>query len=238
MSNAEKFISTFNKIAKYLGELYGAEKYIDFMTLVRDLSKSNNVICSYKDDLKEYAELRNAIVHQRRDKIIAEPHEETVQHLQKIYENLKNPPTSLTIASRPVYFCKVDDLISEVVTEMTKKVYTHVPVYEKNKFIGVFSESSITKWLGDSAESDGFLLEQTRIGELKKYLDQLDDEFNCYKFISRTTDVFNIQDAFLSLVSQHKRLGAVFITERGKEDEKILGIITAWDLPKIKEFLK
>ena len=238
MSNAEKFITTFNKIEKYLTKLHGAEKYIDFISLVRELSERNNIIRIYKDDLKEYAELRNAIVHQTRGKLIAEPYEETIQHIHQIYEVLTNPPSALMIASKPVYSCSIDDRISDVVTEMTKNVYTHVPVYEKNKFIGVFSESSITKWLGDSAESDGFLLEQTGIGELKKYLDQPNDEFNGYKFLSKTTDVFNIQAAFLFFVSEHKRLGAVFITERGKEDEKILGIITAWDLPKITELLK
>jgi hypothetical protein len=58
------------------------------------------------------------------------------------------------------------------------------------------------------------------------------------KFVSRTTDVFNIQSAFLSFVSEHRRLGAILITERGEEKEKILGIVMAWDLPKIKEFLK
>jgi predicted transcriptional regulator len=148
------------------------------MTLFRELSQSNKLIRIHKDDLREYAELRNAIVHQTKDEPIAEPYLETVQHLQKNYEILKNPPTLLKIASRPVYSCKVDDLIIEVVTEMTKKVYTHVHVYENNIFIGVFSESSITKWLGDSAEMDGFLLEQARIGDLKKNLDQPNDEFN------------------------------------------------------------
>ena len=33
------------------------------------------------------------------------------------------------------------------------------------------------------------------------------------------------------------RLGAVLITKNGTKDEKPLGIITAWDLPKLKEYL-
>jgi len=32
-----------------------------------------------------------------------------------------------------------------------------------------------------------------------------------------------------------KRLGVIFITNSGKETEKILGLITAWDLGKIED---
>lgn len=36
-----------------------------------------------------------------------------------------------------------------------------------------------------------------------------------------------------TFVNQTKRLGAIFVTENGKREEKIIGIITSWDLPKL-----
>lgn len=237
MSNAEKFLSIFNQIEKYLASLAGVERYESFMSLIR-LLDNNKIISRYKNDLREYAELRNAIVHQTTDEPIAEPYDKTVESLQRIYLILKKPPVAYDIASKPVFSCGTEDLIVNVVKEMTQKVYTHIPVLEGGKFIGVFSESTITRWLGKSAERDGFILEATRIGELKEYFDRPEDIFCCYKFVARNTDIFSVKDDFLVLVNKKWRLGAVFVTQNGRKDEKIIGIITSWDLPKIDEYGK
>ncbi len=234
MSNAQRFLAAFNKIEQHLKKLYGSDKHTDFFSLVRELSEHNNLIRTYKEDLREYAELRNAIVHLSMGKPIAEPYDDTVEHLQKIYESITKPPTAYQIASKQVKCCNIEDLIAEVVKEMTEKDYTYMPVYNGDKFVGVFSESSITKWLGESAEKDGFLLEQTKIGHLKKYFDLPHDSFQGYQFVPKNTNVFNVQEKFLSFTVEQRRLAAIFVTENGRKPSKILGVITAWDLPKIK----
>jgi len=241
ISNAERFITIFNKIDKYLRRVDRQDRhggFVAFGNLVYDVSKYNKLICTYREDLREYAELRNVIVHQFKGKSIAEPHDEVVQQIKKLYENLTQPPVAYTIASKPVFVCSTNDFITDVIQVMTEKTYTHIPVYEESEFIGVFSESSITKWIRNSAEDGGFILEETKIGDLKRYLDRSDNKFNSYKFLAKNTDVFSIQEAFLSFVQEEKRLGAIFITETGKVNEKLLGIITAWDIPKIKSLLQ
>lgn len=235
VSNAQKFLYAFNKIEQYLKKIYGSDKHIDVSSLVRELSERNNLIRTYSEELRQYAKLRNAIVHQTTDKPIAEPYDETVEYIQRIYEAMTKPPTAYQIASKPVECCNTEDLIVEVVKEMTEKDYTCVPVYDGDKFVGVFSESSITKWLGESAEKDGFLLEQIKIGDLKKYFDLLHDSFRGYEFVPKNTNVFDVQEKFLSFTAKQRRLAAIFVTENGRKEEKILGMITAWDLPKIKK---
>lgn len=235
MSNAEKFLLIFNQIEKHLVNLAKVEKYEEFVTLLFRLSETDRVIKAYKNDLREYAELRNAIVHQTTGKPIAEPYDETVESLQRIYDSIRKPPTAYDIASEPVFSCGTEDHIVDVVKKMTEEVYTHVPVKENDKFVGVFSESTLARWLGKFAERDSFILEATKIGQLKEYFDKQDSAFCCYKFVSRNTDAFSIQDDFLSFVKEVKRLGAVFVTQNGKKEEPIIGIITSWDLPKIDE---
>jgi len=234
MSNAQKFLALFNDIERHFNNLAGLNKHEDFMMITARLSESNRVIRVLKNDLREYAELRNAIVHQTKNKPIAEPYDETVEDLQKIITLIKKPPTAYNIASKSVYKCKSDDLIIDVVKKMTKEIYTHVPVLKNGKFIGVFSESALARWLSSSAEKDGFILDAIKIGEIEKYFDKEDDSFCGYKFLPRNVDVFIIRDEFLSFLNQTKRLGAIFVTANGKESEEIIGIITSWDLPKIK----
>ncbi|HEX9917237.1 MAG TPA: CBS domain-containing protein [candidate division Zixibacteria bacterium] len=233
MTRADKFLSLFNLIEKTLHKISPREPGEGFKEMINRLSKSNKIICQYKYDLRDYADLRNAIVHQFTGEAIAEPHEDVIANLQTIHDILVRPPTAIEISSKPVYCCEAKDKIVDVVKTMTAKVYTHVPVYEDDRFVGVFSESSIARWLGENAEKDGFLLNETRVGELKQFFEKDNDPFNSYKFVSKDIDVFTIMDYFLSFVNENKRLGAIFVTNSGRSSEGILGIITSWDLPRI-----
>lgn len=239
MSNADKFLFIYNKVHKHLQCLGAAKGREDFTVLLGRLSGSNGVIRAYKNDLREYAELRNAIVHQTTEEvIIAEPHTQAVENFQKIYDIIIKPPTAYDIASKPVEHCNAIALIADVIRIMTVKVYTHIPVLEDGKFVGVFSEATVTRWLADSAEKDGFVLDKTQIGELKDYYNDPENTFCCYRFVSRGYDAYKIKDDFLYLVNKKWRLGAVFVTDSGKKTDKIIGIITSWDLPKIDEYGK
>ena len=240
MSNAKRFLETFNKIENYIKKL-NTPYYSNFgfVKTVRNLSKSNIVIKKFEDDLIDFADLRNAITHRKDiNKPLAEPYDEIVVQIQKIMRILTKPKLAYDIANKPVYCANTIDPIVEVISNMEKNVYTHIPVYENKIFIGLFSESSIVKWLGKNSYKDGFLLEESKIGELSKYYDKIDDPFSTYKIIRRDLDVFTIEKYFQEMVQNKIRLGAIIVTENGKNSEKPLGIITSWDLPKINDYLQ
>jgi len=203
MTNASKFLKTFNEIEHFLKEINSSDRHAPFKNLVRIASKKNRVIRNYEIDLQEFAELRNAIVHQSRgeDNPIAEPNDETVAEIAKIYEILTKPPTAFSIASKPVKFCQPNDQIINVISSMKQNAYTHIPVIENNKFVGIFSESSLVKWLNDCFLKDGFISSNTKIGELANYYDKQDDKFNFYCFVPRNITAFEIADKFLNSIN-------------------------------------
>jgi CBS domain-containing protein len=233
VNNADKFLKIYNKIEKYLNDLNKSDRYYTIGSLLGRLSQSNAIIRNRANDLRELAELRNALFHKYKGTFIAEPYDETIKEIEALYNLLVNPPTAHEISAKNVYTCDYKDLIIDTIKIITEKVYTHIPVYENGKFKGVFSESSIIRWLSDSAEDDGFILDRTKIGELKDYFDEPDDKYSTYTFVTRNASAYAIRDEFLSSVEEQKRIGAVFVTETGEKNEKLLGIITAWDLPKI-----
>jgi len=47
-------------------------------------------------------------------------------------------------------------------------------------------------------------------------------------------DALEIKEKFGDFIKDGKRLGVLFVIQNGKEGEGILGLITAWDLGKIK----
>lgn len=65
--NSEKFLTSFNRIEKLLKSLLFKRKEAGFSKAVKILRNSNAIVKRYSDDLLEFAELRNAIVHNKVD---------------------------------------------------------------------------------------------------------------------------------------------------------------------------
>lgn len=231
MSNAETFLTLFNKIEHFLDQLNQSTEHYGFRRLVDNLSKHNDLVANYKLELVDYLELRNAIVHKSTGKPIAEPHLELIEEMQRIYNALSNPARAIEISSQPVYSCTTKTPILEVIKEMNRNFYTSIPVYHQDLFIGVFSDNSLTRWLAHINKP--LKLQDILVSQVQDYIDKEDNKFNSYKFMDLETDVFTVRQAFVSFTEEKMRLGAIFLTQNGRKNEKIRGIITPWDLPKI-----
>lgn len=119
-------------------------------------------IKTYEDDLKEFADLRNAIVHERcGGEPIAEPHYKTVIQLEKIRDYITAPPTVEPIFFNDVITCKPDDRIGETAKTMLKNSFSQIPIYDAEEFKGLLTTETISRWLADRLEADdGILLEE------------------------------------------------------------------------------
>lgn len=233
MSNSQDFLTLFNKIEQFLDQINDSTSHYGFRRLVDNVSKDNELVANFKLELVDYLELRNAIVHKSTGRPIAEPHIEIISKMQRIYDSLSNPPLAMKIAKKPVYSCTTKTPIVEIIKEMNRNFYTSIPVYHQDHFIGVFSDNSLTRWL---AHIDKPLdLKDILVSQLQDYIEPADNKFNSYKFMNSKIDVFSVRQAFTSFTKEKMRLGAIFLTQTGKKNEKIQGIITPWDLPKISE---
>ena len=231
--NSQQFLEIFNKIEHVLQELYGSTKYVGFKRMVETLKQENGLIAQHAVDLIEYLQLRNAIVHKTTGQPIAEPHNEVIEGITKLYQQLIDPPKALDLAAKPVYSCTTGDKLETVITQMKQHFYSMVPVYHDGHFVGVLSDHSVVLWLGGLSDGHILNLGEKTVGHLQEYFGHQDDKFSGYRFISPQTDVYTIRDFFMSFTSEKKRLGAVFITKSGNEQDDIIGIITAWDMSKI-----
>lgn len=57
-----------------------------------------------------------------------------------------------------------------------------------------------------------------------------------YAFVPKNKSIYEVEAMFEKQVMSEKPLGAVFITEKGDPKEKIEGIVTVLDLPKIAKY--
>ena len=86
MDNAQRFLNAFVRIEKQLKQLAGVTKYTRFYQLVNQVAKTNSTVRKNELELQEYADLRNAIVHQRsgEGRVIAIPVDEVVDNIEEL----------------------------------------------------------------------------------------------------------------------------------------------------------
>jgi len=65
--NSERFLEAFNQIEQELNNRFRPGIHIGFSELIRRMQPQDTVVTRFATDLREYAELRNAIVHNRRE---------------------------------------------------------------------------------------------------------------------------------------------------------------------------
>ena len=232
--NTAKFREAFNKIDKYLHELGDYDSRKEFASVLRDLSRTNSNVRQYMSELDTMRELRNLLVHHEGiwRTPIATPHPSTVDRLNEIYEALTNPPTVASIMIKSVAKTQYQDLLKVALATMGDKGYTILPVVEDDRVVAVLSEYSVLKWCSSELQDDGAALVAVAVNDIEPFLDSPDrqDINAAYQFVPRNLPLAALRDIFRDSFEQEMRLNAVFVTQTGKNSEKLLGIVTSWDL--------
>ncbi len=225
-----RFLDAFAHIEQALESRIGSDRHKPFYQLVDEASRKDSFVHDIAVELKEYGDLRNAIVHERiDDQPIAEPHPETVRRIEKIRDLLQEPPKVEDEFLRPVVTCKSTDLVGRAAQLMYEHSFSKIPVYDGSEFVGLLTAEAVTHWLGAQlAKGDSDLHAET-VASVLGYV----DASVSYHFVARKTTVFEVMGLFDEASHRGQRLQAVLITHDGRRTAKPLGIITVFDLPKI-----
>ena len=82
---------------------------------------------------------------------------------------------------------------------------------------------------------DCLLAKDAKIRDFSDFIPIDRHESESFAFVSRDTLVIDIEDMFAKELRQEKRLAVVFITDNGDPNEKLLGLVTAWDIAGYRE---
>lgn len=224
------------KIIKKKCEAVGIKTDKDTTTdeQIRELSKKNNVVRKYLDDLLTIKKVRNINSHDRNNKTeyVVCPNPEMNIRLKRIIDEIENPPpiygSEICIKRQSMYTKTKNDTIESTIRDMVDKTYTYVPILENGVIIGVFSESTLL----DIINKDGIIDvdKDTTFSEIFDYLKIENHSTEEFDFVSRNTSVYDVEDKFKDYFKRQKRLGCIYITENGRSSEKVLGMLTAWDV--------
>ena len=234
-SNAMRLLSAFNNIDYTIKTRYNMNRSMGFSEAVRKAVAFNYTVRKYEDDLISYGRLRNAIVHDNGDFVIAEPHTDVVEKIEKIEKLLTTPPRALdVVARRDVLTVNSSKSMRDVIMLIAESNYSNIPVFnDENEIIGIANGQKILdsfgKYLLAGGKSDVFL-DSVKIEDMLSKI----ENSNYYAFANQDITV----EQALSLFHQNSKLLAILVTKNGGAKEKPLGILTGGDALKMNKILE
>jgi len=229
MTNAHKFLDTYNALDQAFAKTLGQSDYESFSQRIRQLILRNPVVRRYKDDLYQLGNLRNGIAHQSRDgRAIAEPFDETVSLLQRILEEFKNPKRVIPEFQFEVFSVRSETPLITLLTEMKEKDFSQAPILDDaGNVIEVISTNTISRWLFGEYKNEYIDLTAAKISDLTPYIETKAN----YSLISRNTTVYEAAEQFLKKSKEKQsKLDCMMITHSGKVGEKLIGIVCIEDI--------
>lgn len=218
------FLQLWTKFEKWL-----KNKYKDFDVFSSESIHKNEILKKDPNFWLSYKNLRNVIVHNDLNIPIANITKKGLEDFNNKIDQIMHPKKAKDICIKNVYDAKYDSKISDILSEMKKREYTNVPIVDKNKeVIGIFNYYTLFLYVNDNAE---IVLEPEKmeISEFKKYYSLKNNELE-FEFVGKEVNINDIMNIFDKNVETNKKIGALLVTENGKSNEKLLGIITIDDI--------
>lgn len=224
------FVDEYRKLETIIRNKYGIKDYsispimyIQAQPEFRDISA----------ELDYCRALRNFFSHTPDYKDGVQPTAGLIDLLDQTIQRVKNPPLVMNhlIPVSKVLCAGIDDLVLPKMRQMNEQVYTHIPILDNGIVVGVFSENTIFSYLTD--EGIIGVEENTRFIDIQNYLPINAHKAECFRFVGRRTPIGEVRELYSEAMKAGDRIGLIFVTETGKLTEKLLGIISAWDIAGI-----
>lgn len=210
----------------------------------RDKNKQHVVKCLMENHVKgidwprlqKLRIIRNVFSHNPRkeDEDVYAMNDSSLDFLNNAIELVQSLPKVENVCKplKRVCSCHLDAIISDVVAKMVKSVYSNVPVLDDyNKVVGVFSESTMLEM-----HRDGWTHKDTAtMKSICELLPIKRHKADAFPFVAKSAPVPYLRKLTDEALREGKRIGLFLVTENGREDESLVGILTVWDLVGVSD---
>ena len=234
MNNNDIFLNLYNTLDDVLKEKYNVKddtrSYV--ARRINELRKSPLLKDQQRGEkLDIIRNLRNSLVHiekfDNEDNFII--NESLIKTLQDEIADINKPKLAINICTsiNDVLSASLNDKLFNVTNLMNKYGFTHIPILQDGYLYGVFSQNTIFTYF--SKHQSIMANENDTIGKFKDLLPISNHITEQFGFVSRYTKVEELIPIF-NKKEKNYRLVMLFVTENGHQNERILGIITSYDL--------
>lgn len=184
-----------------------------------------------RDKLEVCREVRNLLTHTAnlKGEPVACPSGAVIEAMQEILDYVRKPPLALKYATKAdqVMKAQIHQKVFRVMEVMEKNGFSHVPVMANGNMEGIFSIRTVFKHVLNG----GKVNKESTLKDMERYLPFREHDEN-YAFVGKEASYLSVRKIFDKLPGKNQRVSAVFITETGREDGAMLGMLTPWDMMK------
>lgn len=183
-----------------------------------------------REKLDTCREIRNLLTHSANmdGEPVVMPSAAVVRAMEEVRDYVCRPPLALEYATRGDRIIKANlgEKVLRLMALMEKNGYSHIPVMREGRFFGVFSIGSVFRYQLRGGKP---LTESTTLREIGKFLD-VGEHLENYEFVPKNASYGYVRRKFEQVKGKNQRVAVIFITENGRPGERLLGMLTPWDV--------
>lgn len=232
INRTEEFLDKYKQMETLVRNEYNLDNNESVMNFLIN-NKDFKVI---ENELDLCRDTRNLLSHN--PKINGEyavyPSEEMIKLLDKVIQKVARPlkASNVMVKKSELCYMSMEDKVRDAMATMKENSYKHIPILEDGVLVGLFSAKTVLDIMVTEG-ADAFSAEIT-FDMIQKYISIENVTSNKFTFVGNSTLVNEIKDIFKEDIDNKERINIIFVTQHGKRDEKLLGIITAWEIAAVK----
>ncbi|MEU8298936.1 CBS domain-containing protein [Micromonospora sp. NPDC048909] len=225
-----RFLAAFNDIEKHIRAHLKADERIGFTQLAREYAEKKRLPNQHKSALVAFASLRNAISHGTYygGRPIAEPVEAIVQEIERLRQQLLEPPRALRVLPySEVCVVGPDDPIGTALDHIQTLGFSQLPVYDGDGYAGVLTTNAIARWLANQLTRNTGIAEEEPVSHVLRFAEPGEEAV----LVTRAITVVEAIGRLSSGRQAGQLSTALIITENGRRTDKPLRLVAPYDLP-------
>ena len=228
-----RFLSAFNDIESHFRASIDVNGALTFTALTQKYVDRHRPIRPQRDALAAFALLRNAIAHGRyyNGQPIAEPVEQVVLQIEQLRDQLRQPPTALSVAAvRNVVTVRDFDSVGTALEHVRTHDFSQFPVYDShNAYQGLLTTNTVARWLASQLRDQGGLAEDQTVAEVLHFAETHERA----TFLPRPASIVVALQALTHPPQSERAPTALLITHSGRESEQPLALLVVDDIPEL-----
>ena len=155
--------------------------------------------------------------------------DQAVRQVNNLYYAL-NPVTLMRVAIRAgqIFAPSPEDSVLAAIKVMQRNDYSYIPIVENHRIVGVFSTKTIMRIVAEN--NSALLSEDLKFKDIAGFTRLVEEPVAHYGFINPNTTVEDVSLKFQRSKTRKVRLDMLFITDNGRSDGLLQGMITPVDL--------
>ncbi|HIU47060.1 MAG TPA: CBS domain-containing protein [Candidatus Fimadaptatus faecigallinarum] len=227
---SDEFLERYRVLEDLLSERYGGAPRRHASVIMEFADSKEGEI--FRDRLDLCREIRNLLTHNAalNGEPVVTPARATLDMLEDIIAYVRQPPLAANWATSAdkLLMTRMSEPVLKLMRIMESRGFSHVPVVERGRITGVFSQSTVFSYIGRA--NGAKVNDSTRVGDMERYLPLERHSSERFMFMPADVSYVDAAAAFTPGQEREKRLAAIFLTQNGGADEPLIGMITPWDV--------